>query len=131
MRSCLLLCSRGATFSQGVFTLKCILLTCYIPCSVPRQTAIIPLECPEILIFLGIEFDTFTMQLRLPKEKLAEIKQRIAVPLGCKKVNLRDIQSIIGLLNFACQVVVPGRAFCRRLIDATCNLGTKSACRMV
>jgi len=82
----------------------------------------ITVQPTEILIVLGIEFDTFTMQLRLPKEKLAEIKQRIAVPVGCKKVNLRDIQSIIGLLNFACQVVVPGRAFCRRLIDAICNV---------
>ena len=34
---------------------------------------------------------------------------------------MREIQSIIGLLNFACEVVVPGRAFCRRLIDATCK----------
>jgi hypothetical protein len=26
----------------------------------------------------------------------------------------------LGLLNFACQVVAPGRAFSRRLINATC-----------
>ena len=32
------------------------------------------------------------------------------------------MQSLIGSLNFACQVVVPGRAFCRRLIDVTCKL---------
>ncbi|CAG2186129.1 unnamed protein product [Mytilus edulis] len=76
----------------------------------------------EILTFLGIEFDTIAMELRLPKVKLIEIKQRITVILGCKKVKLRELQSLIGLLNFACQVVVPGRAFCRRLIDATCNV---------
>ena len=36
-----------------------------------------------------------------------------------KKVTLREIQSLNGLLNFACSVVVPGRAFLRRLIDLT------------
>lgn len=32
------------------------------------------------------------------------------------------MQSITGLLNFACSVVVPGRTFLRRLINLTCGL---------
>lgn len=76
----------------------------------------------EILTFLGVEFNTLEMMLRLPDEKIAEIRERISVLLRLDKVSLREIQSIIGLLNFACQVIVPGRAFCRRLIDATCNV---------
>ena len=42
-------------------------------------------------------------------------------PLLCsrKSVTLKELQSLIGLLNFACCVVVPGRAFLRRLIDLT------------
>ena len=36
-----------------------------------------------------------------------------------KSVTLKELQSLIGLLNFACCVVVPGRAFLRRLIDLT------------
>ena len=39
-------------------------------------------------------------------------------------MTLKEIQSLIGILNFACAVVVPGRAFLRRLIDLT--LGLKS-----
>lgn len=35
------------------------------------------------------------------------------------KLTLKQLQSIIGLLNFACNVVLPGRAFLRRLIDLT------------
>ena len=35
---------------------------------------------------------------------------------------MRKLQSLIGLLNFACSVVVPGRAFLRRLIDLTCGV---------
>ena len=76
----------------------------------------------KTLTFLGIEFDTVAMKRRLPCEKLTELKQRIKLLLGCTNTTLREIQSIIGLLNFACQVVVPGRAFCRRLIDATCKV---------
>jgi hypothetical protein len=51
-----------------------------------------------------------------------ELRQRIKLLLGCKNTTLREIQSIIGLLYFACQVVIPGRPFCRRHIDATCKV---------
>ncbi|XP_068723346.1 uncharacterized protein [Montipora capricornis] len=36
-----------------------------------------------------------------------------------RTVKLKELQSLIGLLNFTCQVIVPGRAFLRRLIDLT------------
>ena len=36
-----------------------------------------------------------------------------------RKVTLRELQSLIGLLSFACCVVQPGRSFLRRLIDRT------------
>ena len=35
---------------------------------------------------------------------------------------MQVIQSLTGLLNFACAVVIPGRAFLRRLIDLTIRL---------
>ena len=79
-------------------------------------------EPTEVLIFLGIELDTVNMIMRLPQDKLLELKDKITSCLHSKKITLRDLQSLIGALNFACQVIVPGRAFCRRLIDATCNL---------
>ena len=71
------------------------------------------------LTFLGIEFDTVGMTLRLPQDKLTELQRRIQETLHTSKTTLRDLQSIIGLLNFASQVVASGRAFIRRLIDAT------------
>ena len=79
-------------------------------------------EPTKILTFLGIEFDTLAMELRLPNEKLVELKHTLELFVQSKKVTLRQLQSLIGLLNFACQIVSPGRAFCRRLIDATCNI---------
>jgi hypothetical protein len=77
-------------------------------------------EPVEVLTFLGIEFDTIRMELRLPKEKLIAKNHILTIFMHSKKISLRQLQSLIGLLNFACQVVAPGRAFCRRLIDATC-----------
>jgi hypothetical protein len=68
----------------------------------------------EALTSLGIEFDTIKMELRLPGEEVVEIKNRVELIISTKKVTLREIQSVIGLLNFACQVIAPGRAFCSR-----------------
>ena len=42
--------------------------------------------------------------------------------LGRKKVTLKELQSLIGLLNFACLVVTPGRVFLRRLINLTIDI---------
>jgi hypothetical protein len=79
-------------------------------------------EPVEVLTFLDIEFDTIRMELRLPNEKLFAINHILTVFMHSKKITLRQLQSLIGLLSFACQVVAPGRDFCRRLIDATCSV---------
>ena len=65
------------------------------------------IEPTEVLTFLGVEFDTRDMIWNVMK---------------ANKVTLRDLQSLIGLLNFACLAIAPGRTFIRRLIDATCNV---------
>ena len=75
-----------------------------------------------ILVFLGIEIDTQAMEMRLPREKLDKIKQSLDSMKYKRKIRLRELQSLIGLLNFACLVVVPGRTFVRRLIDLTKGL---------
>ena len=76
------------------------------------------------LSFAGIELDTLLSEARLPPEKIEKCISIISEFLGRKKVTLREIQSLNGLLNFACSVVRPGRAFLRRLIDLT--MGIKS-----
>ena len=50
------------------------------------------------------------MEARLPEDKLAICQ------LLLQKVTLRELQSLIGVLNFACSVIMPGRAFLRQLI---------------
>ena len=63
--------------------------------------------------------DSVSFEARLPLDKIDKCLSLIANFLTRKKVTLREIQSLTGMLNFACSVVVPGRAFLRRLIDLT------------
>jgi hypothetical protein len=63
--------------------------------------------------FLGIELDTIAIDNVLKiKHSLSEIRVR-------RKVTLRELQSLIGLLSFACCVDQSGRTFLRRLINRT------------
>ena len=73
----------------------------------------------QILSFAGVELDSCLMEARLPPNKVEKCKGLISDFLKRKRVTLREAQSLTGLLNFACSVVVPGRAFLRRLIDLT------------
>jgi len=73
----------------------------------------------QILTFAGIELDCIKNKARLPKEKVEESLSAIRISLGRRKVSLKELQSLLGLLNFACSVVVPGRVFLRRLINLT------------
>ena len=71
------------------------------------------------LQFAGIALDTELMEARLPEEKLDKCLSQLSYFCSRKSVTLKEPQSLIGLLNFTCCVVVPGRAFLRRLIDLT------------
>ena len=37
----------------------------------------------------------------------------------CRSVTVKQLQSLIGLLNYACKVVIPGLALLRRVINLT------------
>lgn len=71
------------------------------------------------MVFAGIELDTISMEARLPWDKIDKCRTKLIALQHKKKPTLRELQSVLGLLNFACQVVVPGRAFLRRLIQLT------------
>ena len=73
----------------------------------------------QIISFAGIQLDSILMEARLPQEKLDKCQALISPFLKLRKVSLQEIQSLTGLLNFACSVVIPGRAFLSRLIGLT------------
>ena len=68
--------------------------------------------------FLGIEFDSSLIQARLPPDKLARARNTVKSLLNRTTVSHQELESAIGFLSFAAKVVVPGRAFLRRLFDA-------------
>ena len=76
----------------------------------------------EIIVFLGLELDSTLMVIRIPKAKVEEVVKKIQGVLSSKKTTLREMQSLIGMLNFCCRAVVAGRPFCRRLINSICGL---------
>ena len=69
------------------------------------------------LTYLGIEVDSDDMVIRLPEEKLVELKAFLSSWVGKRRCTKRHLLSMIGKLSFADKVVKPGRLFLRRLID--------------
>ena len=74
------------------------------------------------LSFVGIELDIVLKEARLSQDKLDKCVTTMLEFRHRKKVTLHEFQSLIGLLNFACSVVQPGRAFLRCLIDLTIGI---------
>ena len=60
--------------------------------------------------------------MRLPQDQLLKCQRLIASFIKKRKATLRELQSLTGVLNFACSVVVPGRCFLRWLINLTIGL---------
>ena len=81
-----------------------------------------------IMSFAGIELDSIFLEARLPRDKIEKCISLISDFIHRKKVTLKEVQSLNGLLNFACSVIRPGRAFLRRLIDLTVGVRLPNHC---
>ena len=76
--------------------------------------------CPTFkLVFLGLEIDTISQMGRVPEVKSAPLSTLLQEMLGQKRVTLRQIHSLLGKLHFFTKAIVPGRAFVKRMHDAT------------
>lgn len=63
--------------------------------------------------FLGIQIDKESKEFRLPQVKIEKMRNLIASFLRQHKVLLRETQSLLGLLPFACKIMpVAGFFFC-------------------
>ena len=63
------------------------------------------------LQFVGITLDTALMEARLPVDKLAKCRTQLDDFCSRKSVTLKESQSVLGLLYFACSVLVPQAVF--------------------
>ena len=76
----------------------------------------------KVIIIHGIEVDSEKMDCRLPQDKIVKINTVLISAMHRKKITLRSLQSLTGLLNFACMVVCRGRAYLRLLVDLTVKI---------
>lgn len=67
--------------------------------------------------FLGIELDTIRMEARLSETRLQEAITRVKTALRRPSISRDELESLVGFLSFAAKVVIPGRAFLRRLFN--------------
>ena len=92
-------------------TLKTVFRVLNIPIH-PKKT----LGPATFMTFLGINLDTVEMQASLPHEKVERISKFIASFIERKSVTKRELQCILGHLNFASTVIIPGRSFVSYLL---------------
>ena len=74
---------------------------------------------------MDLTLDVTKQESRLPVDKLVKCRTLLENFLGLNRCTLHDMQSLIGVLNFACSVVQPGRAFLRRMINMTMQVSEK------
>ena len=95
----------------GFTTLRKILCKCGIEESVEKA-------CPPstIMTFIGILFNTEKMTLEVTPERLVEIRSLLTVWLNKETASIKEIQSLLGKLNFIAACVRPGRIFISRML---------------
>ena len=57
------------------------------------------------------------MELRLPGKKLQVVKAEVQEWLSCESTNKKQLESLVGILQYATKVVRPGHRFVRRIIE--------------
>ena len=75
--------------------------------------------CPPAtrMDFVGVLFDTETLTLLVTEELLEEIKILVKIWLKLESATLKQLQFLIGKLNFVAHCVKPSRVFISRLLN--------------
>ena len=83
------------------------------------------------LTFLGIRLDTQAMRISLDDGKLAKLRSLLTDWEGRRTATKKELQSLCGVLCFACKVVRPGRSFLRRIITHMTGMGAAAGSRPI
>jgi hypothetical protein len=68
------------------------------------------------LTVLGLEIDSIRMEVRLDSKRLTDMNARIAHWQQIVCYTRKDLESLIGILMFACKAIRPGRIFLHRML---------------
>ena len=74
------------------------------------------------LVYLGVLFDSINMQMRVPPEKLCEIKSEIGKWSRKSTITRKNLQSLLGKLFWVSRVVRLARVFMGRLLQQLRNM---------
>jgi len=70
------------------------------------------------LKFLEFELDSLREEIRIPGQKLDDIKKELVEWIGRKSCQRKDLESLVGRLCNTSRVVKPGKTFMRHLFEA-------------
>ena len=91
----------------------------YVGVPIAEDKLIGPSTC---LTYLGIEIDSICQVIRLPIEKIRELRTTLVDFMGKRRCKKRQLLSLIGKLSFAAKVIKPGRLFLRHLINLSTSV---------
>ena len=74
-------------------------------------------EPAQVMIWLGILFDSKTMKISIPPDKLREIMDMVATWEGRRRATQRELQSLMGSLQFVASVSPTTRIFTNRILQ--------------
>ncbi len=74
------------------------------------------------LVFLGVEIDTENMTIGLPENKVADLLLVLKAFQLKKRASCKQLQSLAGKLNWACNVIKCGRGYIRNIINTIAPL---------
>ena len=69
------------------------------------------------MVWLGILFNTVDMTMQIPQEKLREVMEVVKQWRGREQATQREMQSLLGLLQFVASVAPPVRIFTNRMLQ--------------
>ena len=75
--------------------------------------------CPpsSLMVVLGILFSTINMTISIVPDRVLEIQQEVEAWHDKTSMSHKQLESLIGKLQFASQVIRAGRVFLSRLLD--------------
>ena len=79
----------------------------------------------KVLTFLGFVIDTVLMMVLVPLEKLEKIRSILESMLHKKKVSIKELESLSGLLSYCSRAIPSSRAFIRRFYDLMASVKIK------